>query len=403
MEQSSANNILERDYESILGTYARAPIEFVKGHGATLIDSDEKSYLDFGSGIAVSALGHDHPKIIDALQEAIKKPLHISNLYPSLDQIELAEGLLEKLPFDKVFFCNSGTEANEAVLKFARKYWFSKGRADKVKVISFTNSFHGRTYGALSVTGQPKLQEGFGPMVPGSVVLPYNDAGALVEALSDDQVAAVILEPLQAEGGLNAPSKEFVRVLNEKRKAGQFLILGDEVQCSLGRLGEPLGGDVYGLEYDMITIAKPLGGGLPLGAVLLKTEQAVAIKPGDHGTTFGGNPLSCSLGKVVIDHVLDDEFLKEVKAKSAILNSGLESLVEAFESCLEVKGTGLLMGVKVSCEIPQVIDLCRAQGLIVLRAGADVIRLAPPLIVSNEEILKALEILKETLTELEVK
>ncbi len=403
MAPSSQNNDLHsRDQKSILGTYARTNIQFVSGKGAILWDVEGREYLDFASGIAVNALGHCHPEVAETLRAAAESPLHLSNLYPSANQVDLAELLLAKVNFDKVFFCNSGTEANEAMLKFARKYWFAKGRADKHKVICFDQSFHGRTYGALSVTGQAKFKEGFGPMLPGAVTLPYNDAGALAEALDDDQIAAVILEPIQAEGGLNTPSKEFVRVLQEKRKNGNFLILGDEIQCALGRLGTALGGEVYELPYDMVSLAKPLGGGLPLGAVLLRNEQAIAVKAGDHGTTFGGNPVACALGKVVVKTVLQEEFLTAVHQKSQQLLSGIESLVEEFTDCVKVKGAGLLCGFQYKGELPQFLEKCKSKGLLILRAGTDVVRLAPPLVVEEAQIARCLEILKETLSELEV-
>ncbi len=398
---ATGNLLKEQDDKYLLGVYAKPPIHFVKGKGCVLEDEAGKSYLDFGSGIAVSALGHGHPAIQKAVEEQSQRFLHLSNLYLNDSQVELAEMLVENTSFDKVFFCNSGTEANEAMLKFARKYWAKHGLAKKIEVISFTSGFHGRTYGALSVTAQPKFHKGFGEMVPGSKYVEWNNVQDLLAAVNEN-TAAIILEPLQGEGGLNSPSKEFVEAINKIQKENGTLILGDEIQTCLGRLGTLLGAQTTELEFDMTTIAKPLGGGLPIGAVLLKEPQAQAMSPGDHGTTFGGNPLSCAAGVAVLKEILADDFLSEVQRKSKKLKILLQNLTDETEGFYEVKGEGLLLGIQTSLDLNAIMNQARENGLLILRAGADVLRLAPPLVVSDVEIEKAIEILKETLLQIEV-
>lgn len=388
----------QRDQQSLLGVYAKADCHFVSGQGSWLFDANGRRYLDFGSGIAVNALGHQFQPVLDAINSQAAKFIHISNLYVNETQVQLAEALLSKLPFDKVFFCNSGTEANEAILKFARKYWSVQGQ-DRVEIISFNDSFHGRTLGALSMTGQKKFQEGFGPMPGGTTWLPWNDVDALRAAVSG-RTAAVLLEPIQAEGGIQKPSPEFVAALHELRAQHGFLILADEIQCAVGRLGILIGSMAVGLEPDMISMAKPLGGGLPLGAVLLRDSLASALKPGDHGTTFGGNPVACAAGLAVWNHIVADGFLDQIQDTAGQLWSGLLALQAKYpEQISEVRGQGFLVGLRTSLDLAKLISESRARGLIVLRAGADVLRLLPPINVSADEIAEALAILDQVFAE----
>lgn len=388
--------LFQRDQAALLGVYGKTENHFVSGKGSWLYDSEGKSYLDFGSGIAVNALGHQFSPVLEAIQAQTSRFIHISNLYCNEAQIDLAEAMLEKLDFDKVFFCNSGTEANEALLKFARKYWSVKGE-NRTEIISFQDSFHGRTLGALSLTGQAKFQEGFGP-IPGDVKwLPWNDVQALENAVTFN-TAAILLEPIQAEGGINQPSPEFVACLHKLRTKHQTLILVDEIQCAFGRLGTLLGSEAVGLEPDLISLAKPIGAGLPLGAVLLKNEVANTLKPGDHGTTFGGNPVACAAGLAVWKHINQTGFLTEVKQNAEILKSGLVNLQKKYPTKIsDVKGMGFLVGLKTSLDLTKVMAAAREKGLIILRAGNDVIRLLPPINVSPTEINQALEILDQVL------
>ena len=403
MAQSSANHkvsLKTRDSSALLGVYAKADVVFNQGQGAYLYDDAGNDYLDFGSGIAVGALGHTHADVVEAIRVQSLQYIHISNLYLNQPQVDLAERLLKNIPeFDKVFFCNSGTEANEAVLKFARKYWSNQGLTEKYEVISFENSFHGRTYGALSVSAQAKLSEGFGPSLPGAKWLPWNDVEALKAAIGP-QTAAILLEPIQAEGGLNRPSEEFVAAINELAASGQVLLIVDEIQCSLGRLGTWLGSQSVGLKPDMVSMAKPLGGGLPLGAVLISQKIADALKPGDHGTTFGGNPVACAAGIAVLKILEKAEFKAQVARSASTLHACLEELHARFDCIQEVKGLGHLRGLKMSLSLPDFITKSRQKGLIVLRAGSDVIRLAPPLIVTENQVEEAIEILNQVLEEM---
>jgi acetylornithine/N-succinyldiaminopimelate aminotransferase len=384
--------LFERDQQSLLGVYAKAEVEFVNGQGSWLVDAAGRRYLDFGSGIAVNALGHAHPAVLAAIQKQAAEFIHISNLYLNTPQIELAEALLSELPFDKVFFCNSGTEANEALLKFARKVWSHRGQPERVEVLSFVGSFHGRTLGALSVTAQKKFQEGFGPMPGGVTWLPFNDVEALRAAVNE-RTAAILLEPIQAEGGINTPTPEFIEVLHALRQETGVLILGDEIQCAMGRLGPMLGSLAVGLEPDMVSLAKPIGAGLPLGAVLLRSAEAEALKPGDHGTTFGGNPVACAAGLAVWDTLHRPGSAAERSRVAEVLEEGLQKLARKYpQHILEIRGKGFLRGLQTPLDLAEFITRARkSEGLIVLRAGSDVLRLLPPVNVSEAEVKLALK------------
>lgn len=374
--------IREADARWVLGTYARQPLFLERGEGAWVWDVEGRKYLDLTSGIAVNALGHADPAVVAAVHEQVSRMAHSSNLYFTPLQGRMARILCEHGGFEKAFFCNSGTEANEAAIKFARKFWFSNGSVWRHEIVSFSQSFHGRTYGALAATGQDKMQTGFGPMLPGFV-----RADLTVESLRESvgaHTAAVILEPILAEGGVVELSADFVAELSALQKKHGFLLVCDEVQTGLGRTGEWFGFPATGLEPDLVTLAKPLGGGLPLGAVLLKGAVAEAIQAGDHGTTFGGNPVAIAAGLAVLDRLEKPGFLENVRAVAARLRSGLESL-SGKGPFLDVRGRGMLLGVRVSIDPSKVIEVAREEGLIVYRAGADVVRLLPPLVLTAEQ------------------
>ena len=389
MAQSCAN-LLEQDKQIIAPLYGKADINFVKGEGSYLYDDQGNKYLDFVAGIAVNALGHQNQAIKDAVVEQMNHFNHISNLYPNYPQIYLGKFLLEVTKFDKVFFCNSGTEANEGCIKFARKYFNRKGEANRQKIITFVNSFHGRTYAALSATGQPAIREGFGSMPGDFVHVTWNDCEALKKEVNKD-TCAIMLESLAAEGGVMTLSAEMVETINSLQKEFGCLVIVDEVQAGVGRLGTFLGFEKYGLNPDLVSLAKGIGGGLPLGAVLLRQKVADQLKAGDHGTTFGGNPIACAAGLAVVKQI--PGLLKNVAERSAQIKAGLKALVEKYDFAKEIRGEGLILGVALAEEMPvnNIIAAARDEKLMVLSAKGNVLRLLPPLNVSAAEVDEALE------------
>jgi len=394
--------LLEQDAALIAPLYAKAPIEFVSGKGVKLRDKNGKEYLDFTAGISVNNLGHLHPAILKAVKKQQSKFFHISNLYPNAPQIELAKKMLSLTKFGKekgkAFFCNSGTEANEAAIKLVRKYFAEKGEK-RTEIISFVNGFHGRTYGALSATGQEKLKSGFGPMLPGFVHVEWNDEKELKKAVSA-KTAAIILEPIVAEGGILAPNKSFINLINSLRKKNKCFVIVDEIQVGLGRCGAISGAEKFGINADITTWAKSIGGGLPLGIVLMSEKIARPLKAGDHGTTFGGNPVACAAGLAVAETVSKKKFLANIEARSKQLKNGLEKLSKKHKWLGEVRGYGLLLGITTEKSVADLIKACREKGLLVLRAGTNVLRLLPPLIVSKSEVALALKKLDDACTHL---
>lgn len=380
--------------------YKRDGAPFTHGKGTYLYDANGTAYLDFGSGIAVNALGHAHPALKKALVAQGAKLLHSSNLYFSEPQIELATQLIKHSFGDRVFFCNSGTEANEAAIKFARK----KAQAissDKYHVLSFTDGFHGRTYGALSATAQEKFHQGFMPLLEGFHYAPFNDVAAARELLSRFRFAAIMVEPLQGEGGVNCVSKEFITFLRQAADEQQCALIFDEIQCGMGRTGTLWNYEQFKIKPDIMTLAKPLGGGLPLGAVVTTEAVAAALTYGDHGTTFGGNPVSCALGSTVLSIVCEKPFLKEVREKGAYLDSKLQKVRESFPEQIEsILGKGLLLGVRMKVDPAGIIVKCKEDGLLLIRAGHNTIRFLPPLTVKKTEIDKAVKIFSSVLTKI---
>lgn len=371
--------------------YARDAIDLMNGSGSYVYDQDGNSYLDFMSGIAVSNLGHNHPKVMQALTEQADKIWHSSNLYSN----HLQEQVAEKLTMGKdylAFFCNSGTEANEAAIKLARK---ATGRS---KILSFEQSFHGRTYGALSATGQPALQEGFFPIVEGFDYLPYNELAPLKEKLTDD-VAAVMLEVIQGEGGIVPAEKEWLQAVAKLCNKNGSLLIIDEIQTGMGRTGTFCAFEAYQIEPDIITIAKALANGIPVGAMLGKIELAEAFGPGSHGTTFGGNNLAMSVADTVVGEINQPEFLAEVAAKGQYLMDELTKLSKKSNKVLEVRGKGLMVGVELDSPetLQQAIQELKAQKLLAIKAGKNVLRLLPPLTISHDELAKGVEIISSVL------
>lgn len=390
-------SFFEQDKQIIAPLYGKADIEIVKGEGSYLIDSKGDKYLDFVAGIAVNALGHQNKAIKDAVAKQMDCFNHISNLYVNMPQVELGKKLLEITGFDKAFFCNSGTEANEGAIKFARKYFDRKGEANRQKIITFVNSFHGRTFAALSATGQPALRQGFGNMPGDFVHVAWNDCAALKAEVNKD-TCAIMLESLAAEGGVMTLSKEMVETINSLQKEFGLLVIVDEVQAGCGRLGTFLGFEKYGLNPDLVSLAKGIGGGLPLGAVLLRQKIADELKAGDHGTTFGGNPIACAAGLAVVNQVVDPALLKNVAERSAQIRAALADIKAKYSAIKEIRGEGLIVGLALDETLPvgNVVAAARSEKLMVLSAKGNVLRMLPPLNVSAAEVDEAMAKLAAT-------
>jgi len=372
---------------AVLPTYARADLTVVRGEGCRVWDDEGRAYLDFGAGIAVVGLGHRHPAVTEATHAQLDRLWHASNLYWTEPMLQLAGLLSERLGGGQAFFCNSGAEANEAALKVARK---ATGRS---RIVALEGGFHGRTYGALSATGQPGKWEGFGPLVPGFSFARPNDVESLEAAVAPGgELAAILLEPVLGEGGVLPLEEGFVRAAAEIAREVGALLCVDEVQAGLGRTGTFFAYEQLGIEPDLVTLAKGLGNGLPIGALLVREGIADAIGPGDHGSTFGGNPVASAAACAVVE-AIDDALLENVAARGAQLSAGLEEL----SGVREVRGRGLLLAGLLDRDAAPVVDECRARGLLVLTAGPDVLRLLPPLVVTEAEVDQALGVLHEVL------
>jgi len=374
---------------SVLPTYSRAPLSFVKGEGSWLIEADGRRFLDMGAGIAVNVLGHANPELTAALTEQAGQLWHTSNLYEIQQQKTLADKLVAATFADTVFFTNSGTEACELAIKMTRKYWFEKDQPERVKIIAFEGSFHGRSSAGMAAAGSEKMTHGFGPLLPGFVHLPFGDMETL-GAEMDDSVAAVMLEPVQGEGGIRPVSDADLKAIRAMcDEVGALLIL-DEIQCGMGRTGKLFAHEWAGITPDIMLVAKGIGGGFPLGALLATENAASGMSAGTHGSTYGGNPLACAVGNAVMDIVATDEFLAEVNRKSGGLRQKLEGLVanhpDVFE---EVRGSGLMLGLK--CVVPNmdVINAGYANQVLTVPAADNVVRLLPALSISDDEMTEA--------------
>lgn len=382
---------------NFINTYAREEMPtMVKGEGCYLIDAEGNKYLDFVSGIAVNALGYGNPLIEKAIETQGKKLLHASNLYQNDEQNALAAKLVKTSFADKVFFCNSGTEANEAAIKFARKK-ASTVDPSKVAVLSFYDGFHGRTYGSMTATAQKRFHAGFHPLPGGYYYAPLNDVAATEQVLNSAEFAAIIVEPIQGEGGLNVADKEFLLFLREYATEHQISLIFDEIQCGMGRTGSLWAYEKIGVTPDILTSAKPLGGGLPLGAVLVTDAISDAINPSDHGTTFGGNPLACAIGNVVLAEVSKSDFLAEVSKKGAYLKEKLQAVVDGSDKLAGVLGDGLLCGIRFKGDPGSVVADALAKGLLLVKAGNNTVRFIPPLTVSGSEIDTAVSVFADVI------
>ncbi len=375
----------------VMNTYKRLPKVFVKGSGAYIWDSEGNKYLDFVSGIAVNSLGHCPPAVTEAIKEQAEKLIHCSNLYWIEPQIKLAQKLVEESCCDKAFFCNSGTEANEAAIKLARKWGQSR-----YEIITMEKSFHGRTLGSLTATGQEKYQKAFRPLPAGFKYVPFNDLEALEKALTP-QTCAVMLECIQGEGGVNVPEPGYLQGVEKICRENNLLLIVDEVQTGLGRTGKPFAYQNFGISPDIITLAKALGGGVPIGAMLAKEEVAQAFEPGDHAATFGGNPLATQAALAAVSVLFDEEFLKEVTVKGEYLKGKLTELQKDFPQITKVKGIGLMVGCELSMDAASIVEYCLQQQVLINAVGGKILRFVPPLIVTEEEIDHVIEVLRQAL------
>ncbi len=375
---------------AVMPTYSRAPLNFVKGEGSWLIEADGRRFLDFGSGIAVNALGHAHPALVTRLKQQAETLWHVSNLYYISEQQELADKLVDLSFADTVFFTNSGTESCELAIKMVRKYWYERGHPEKVQIIAFEGSFHGRSSAGIAAAGAEKLIEGFGPLIPGFIQVEWANHERVRSSIKEN-TAAIIIEPLQGEGGIRLLPDDCLRGLRRLCDEKGILLILDEVQCGVGRTGKLFAHEWSGVTPDIMMVAKGIGGGFPIGAVLATENAALGMTAGTHGSTYGGNPLACAVACSVVEHIADPTFLNEVRFKSALLMQGLQSLVtthrEIFE---EVRGYGLMLGLKCKLQNTEVLAACYTEELITVPASDNVLRLLPPLNISEQEIRQAI-------------
>ncbi len=386
---------------SVLPTYNRAPLTFVKGEGAWLTEADGRRFLDLGAGIAVNALGHAHPALVAALTEQAHALWHVSNLYNIPQQQALADKLVEHTFADTVFFTNSGTESCELAVKMARKYFYDKGQPEKVEIITFDGSFHGRSSAGIAAAGSEKMTKGFGPLLPGFVHLTFGDLDGVTNAITDN-TAAILIEPVQGEGGIRPVPDAELKALRQICDDNGLLLILDEVQCGVGRTGKLFAHEWAGITPDIMMVAKGIGGGFPLGAVLATEEAASGMTAGTHGSTYGGNPLGCAVGCAVIDQVATPAFLEGVNRKAGLLRQKLEGLIadhpEVFE---EVRGSGLMLGLKCKPANIDVVNAGYDNEVITVPAADNVIRLLPPLTLTEDDIAQALIRLEKTAAQVE--
>ncbi len=388
---------------AVLPTYNRAAVSFVRGEGARVFDEQGNAYLDFGAGVAVTSCGHAHPHLVEALTTQAQKIWHTSNIYQMPGQEKLAKRLIELTFADTVFFCNSGAEALECAIKMARRFHHVNGNPEKNQIITFEGAFHGRTLATISAGGQEKYLEGFAPRMPGFVQLPFGDMKLLAEAITTE-TAAILIEPVQGEGGIRPLPPQDLRNLRELCDKHGILLILDEVQCGIGRTGKLFAHEWAGVTPDIMAIAKGIGGGFPLGACLATEKAAMGMTAGTHGSTFGGNPLATAVGNAVLDVVTAPGFLDHVKDMALLLKQKLAGLKDAHPDVIaDIRGEGLMMGIK--CKVPNTALQAEAlqQGLLVIGAGDNVVRLLPPLIITSADVSEAVDKLESACRKLSVR
>jgi len=378
----------------IAHTYARYPILLVQGKGTRVWDMDGREYLDFVAGLAVCNLGHCHPKVVKAIQEQAEKLIHVSNFYYIEPQIQLASLLCQHSFGDKVFFCNSGAEANEGAMKLARKYAKEKMEGDRYEIITMERSFHGRTLATLTATAQEKFHKGYSPLMPGFKYVPFNNVEAVKNAI-DSKTCAVMLEPIQGEGGVNCPSEGYLKAIREICDEKRILLIFDEVQVGMGRTGRLFAYEHEGVEPDMMTLAKSLAGGVPIGALLMKKEIAESFKPGDHASTFGGNPLATAAGVAALTAILEEGMLENCQKVGDYFLKRLEEIKRKFPFIQEVRGKGLILGMELKMDGSSIVKGMMDRGILINCTMGNILRFLPPLIVMKEEVDQVVESLEE--------
>jgi acetylornithine/N-succinyldiaminopimelate aminotransferase len=386
----------------LMPVYPRSPVRPVRGEGVYLYGESGERYLDFAAGIAVNILGHGHPYLTKAIQEQAATLMHVSNLYGSPQGEALAQRLCDLTFADTVFFTNSGVEAIECAIKTARRYHYAKGNAHKHDLISFSNAFHGRSMAAVSATDQAKMIDGFAPLLPGFTVVEFNNLDAALAAV-DKNTAGFLVEPVQGEGGIRPATHEFLSGLRAACDERDMLLVFDEVQCGVARTGTLFAYEQYGLEPDIMAIAKGIGGGFPMGACLASEKAAAGMVIGTHGSTFGGNPLAMAAGQAVLDVVANEEFLASVREKSARLRSALEQMIPNHDHLFDsVRGTGLMLGIRMNSDSRAFVNYLRTKGLLTVAAGDNVMRVLPPLVIEEEHIREFVDTLSAAAAEYEV-
>ncbi len=388
--------LLEDSARYLMNTYNRFPIVLRKGRGMKVWSSDGKEYLDFVGGIAVNCLGHCHPKVVVALQKQAQRLIHVSNYYHIEPQIKLAKLLVENSFADKVFFCNSGAEANEAAIKLSRRYFREQVGVNRFRIITALNSFHGRTLATMTATGQAKFQAGFEPLVPGSTHVEFNDIDAIEKAITKE-TCGVMIEPIQGEGGVKVPDPDYLRDLRELCDRHGILLILDEVQTGIGRTGKLFAYEHFGITPDIMTLAKGLGGGVPIGAMLATDKVAAGFEPGTHATTFGGNPLVCAAAVAAMEVILEDGFvLDQCRRMGKYFQKRLEELKKEFPSIVaDIRGMGLMIGMELTRDGGPIVKSCMDKGLLINCTAGNVLRFIPPLIVTEKEIDHLIDALEQ--------
>ena len=386
----------------LMPVYPRSPVRPVRGEGVYLYGEEGEKYLDFASGIAVNLLGHGHPHLVKAIADQAAQLMHVSNLYGSPQGEAFAKRLVDLTFADTVFFTNSGVEAVECAIKTARRYHFAGGNPHKHKLITFNNAFHGRTMATISATDQPKMIDGFAPLLPGFEVVEFDNLDAALAAV-DDNTAGFLIEPIQGEGGIRPASKAFIQALRDVCDEKDLMLVFDEVQCGVARTGYLYAYEYYGVTPDIMASAKGIGGGFPLGACLATDKAARGMVIGTHGSTYGGNPLAMAAGQAVLDIVANDDFLADVRSKADRLRSALEQMIPNHDHLFEsVRGLGLMLGIKMKADSREFVTYLRTKGLLTVAAGDNVVRVLPPLVIEEEHIREFVERLSEAAAEYQV-
>lgn len=389
------NEIVQLAHSHMIEIYGCLPLAFVRGHGSYLYDADGKRYLDFFCGLAVTSLGHGHPRVVRAIKEQTEKLTHVSNVFHTEPMARLYERLSTLFGKGRVFLGNSGAEANEAAIKLARR-WGHRDRGGRFEIISALGSFHGRTLGTLSATGQEKYHQGFQPLLPGFKMVPFNDVKALEGAISD-QTVAIMLEPIEGEGGVVVPHPDFLGEVRELCDRRGLLLILDEVQVGVGRTGQFFGHEHAGIKPDIVTLAKALGGGVPIGAMIARENIATALTPGSHGTTFGGNPIACAAALAVIDTIEEERLLDNAAEVGAYLMERLRDIAAKSDRVTEVRGQGMIIGMVLKHDARPIVDACVREHLLVNGTAGNVLRLLPPLNLTREEADAGLSIIERVI------